>query len=150
MLRLDDECAIPTLRKCVVWLLTGHVFDWNDCAVPFMNQDTLYWLNLSASLSIPSTSTVYRVRASCLTTRPCAHIRCKTTSITRASLTLPIIPWLLTIPDVPYFQVCPHRYQVCDEALPMKGSGNLVLWTHGTRSAPVTWSLPLDRLLVGP
>ena len=56
---------------------------------------TRSWLNLSASLSIPSTSAVYRVRASCLTTRPCAQIRCKTLSITRASLTLPInLRWM--------------------------------------------------------
>ena len=59
---------------------------------------TRYWLNLSASLSTPSNSAAYRVRASCLTTQPCAQIRCKTTSITRASLTLPIrLRWMLFV-----------------------------------------------------
>ena len=28
------------------------------------------------------------------------------------SLTMPINPWLLTIPDVPYFQDCPHRIKI--------------------------------------
>ena len=69
------------------------------------------------------------------------------TSITRVSLTLPVNPWLLAIPDVPDR---PHRYQICDEALSMKGSGNLVLCTHITRSGPVTWLLHRNRLLVGP
>ena len=32
----------------------------------------------------------------------------------------------------------------------MKGIGNLVLCMHDTRSAPVTWLLPRNRLLVGP
>ena len=44
----------------------------------------------------------------------------------------------------------PAPYQVRDETLPMKGSGNLVLCMHGTRSSPVTWLLHRNRLLVGP
>ena len=69
---------------------------------------------------------------------------------TRASLTLPINPWLLTIPDVQYSRFARTSIKMCDKALPMKGSDNLVLWTHGTRSAPVTLLLHRNRLLVGP
>ena len=39
------------------------------------------------------------------------------------------------IPDVLHSKFARTGIKVCDEALPMKGSGNLVFWTHGTRSA---------------
>ena len=51
---------------------------------------------------------------------------------TRASLTL-------TISVVPYSKFACTGIKICDKALPIEGSGNLVLWRHGTRSAPVTF-----------
>ena len=49
----------------------------------------------------------------------------------------------------PVFQVARTGIKMCDKALPMKGSGNLVLECMA-KSAPVTWLLPRNRLLVGP
>ena len=44
--------ALLPLATCfkhkVVRLLTGGASIRHKCAIPFMNQDTLYWLNLSA------------------------------------------------------------------------------------------------------
>ena len=63
------------------------------------------------SLSTPSNWQLDRVRASRLTTRPCARIRRKMTSTARASLRLPIRAWLLTILEV-------HRLHICRNGSP--------------------------------
>ena len=66
--------------------------------------------------SIQSNWQLDRVRASRLTTRPCARIRRKMTSSMRVSMRLPIRAWLLTIPEV-------HGLHVCRNDSPFFSSG---------------------------